>query len=31
MDANLLVALRLYFTNQSDVVTCAFCGVEVGN
>lgn len=30
MDANHLSAAGFYFTNRSDVVCCAFCGVEVG-
>jgi len=29
MDGNQLAAAGFYFTNQSDVVRCAFCGVEV--
>jgi len=28
-DANKLAA-RFYFKNKSDVVPCAFCGVEIG-
>jgi hypothetical protein len=31
MDGNQLAAAGFYFTNQSDVVRCAFCGVEVGH
>ena len=31
MDANQLAAAGFYFTNKSDVVRCAFCGVEVGH
>jgi len=30
MDANELAAAGFYFTNWSDVVRCAFCGVQVG-
>ena len=30
MDANKLAAAGLYFTNKTDIVRCAFCGVEVG-
>ena len=30
MDANQLAAAGFYFTNQSDIVRCVFCGVEIG-
>jgi hypothetical protein len=30
MDTNHLSAAGFYYTNQGDVVRCAFCGVEVG-
>ena len=30
MDANQLAAAEFYFTNQSDIVRCVFCGVEIG-
>jgi len=30
MDANQLAAAGFYFTNQSDIVHCVFCGVEIG-
>ena len=30
MDVNQLAASGFYFTNWSDVVRCAFCGVQVG-
>ena len=30
MDINHLSAAGFYFTNQADVVRCAFCGVEMG-
>jgi len=29
MDANQLAAAGFYFTNQSDIVRCVFCGVEI--
>jgi len=31
MEANKLAAAGFYFTNQCDVVRCAFCGIEVGH
>jgi len=30
MNKNYLAAAGFYFTNCSDVVRCAFCGVKVG-
>ena len=30
MDVNQLAAAGFYFTDWSDVVRCAFCGVDVG-
>jgi hypothetical protein len=30
-EANQLAAAGFYFTNRSDVIHCAFCGVEVGH
>ena len=30
MDANQLAAAGFYFTDQSDIVRCVFCGVEIG-
>jgi hypothetical protein len=30
MDINRLSAAGFYYTNQGDVVHCAFCGIEVG-
>jgi len=30
VDANQLAAAGFYFTNQSDIVRCVFCGVEIG-
>ena len=30
MDANQLAAVEFYFTNESDIVRCVFCGVEIG-
>jgi len=30
MDVNQLSAAGFYFTNQSDIVRCDFCGVEIG-
>ena len=30
MDANQLAAIGFYFTKQTLIVRCAFCGVEVG-
>jgi hypothetical protein len=30
MDKNHMVFAGFYFTNRSDVVRCAFCGVQVG-
>jgi len=29
MDANQLAAAGFYFTNQSDIVRCVFCGAEI--
>ena len=31
IDKNHLAAAGFYYTNQSDVVCCAFCGAQVGN
>jgi len=30
MDANQLAAAGFYFRNQSDIVHCVFCEVEIG-
>jgi len=30
MDANPLAAAGFYIINQSDIVRCVFCGVEIG-
>jgi len=31
MDKNHLAAAEFYYTNWSDIVCCAFCGLEVGH
>ena len=31
IDKDRLAAAEFYFTNQSDMVRCAFCGVEIGS